>query len=1150
MSELSSGQRPSSATTAVAIDDPLYADTEPSFTATSDGIVTVTVTTGPEVGTEPTAAPSPVAIKATSEAGITAAVTERQQGPPASAAKIGGHIAPVPQITLINKRGTPALMSKRIFLDGDGKLNSDGSECRMVTGAAERAFAGTANDLARVIGNCRSDQAIALGALKADLLVTVAVTIPKKLDKHPGAITRSRSYIDYRAGVPAWCLIDFDTKGMPDQVKAKIDAAGGMWQALLTVAPDLVNAARVSRASTSAGLFHRDTGEPIPGSNGAHHYVFIFDGGDIERFLNDLHDRCWLHGFGWHLIGRAGQLLDRSIVDRMVGFGERLCFEGPPLVDPPLVQDQAKRAPQAVEGEAIRSDRAVRRLTEYERHRVNEAKAASAKALDKSAAEVRNKHDKELAEKISAKSATPPATALRLVQARHRGVLYPDVELEFDRLGRMTVGAVLADPQAYVGETLADPMEGIDYGRCKAIIMKDDDSKLLIHSFAHGRGIYLLRYDLKSAKAAFAQGPDAGTVDHAMAILPQAELEEDELDEFAKFVSNTAGVGIRPLQARIKKERAEQKAETRKTSMEAKADGRIIRPRPEPDGELLPEVSFLDEVLANDQSEEPPMRNASGAIVRVEEKEPWALHLLTSDSANAATEETETLKAPAEPVLVELTATGVELLLENYVRWEAYKKGVGCYFAAPPTPYINALLEYPNSAIPVVRAINTAPLVTAWGRLIDGAGLDRSTGLIHRIDPVLRGCLPNGKPTEEEIKYSLKFLLDEWLVDVALDHVGKCVAILLALTLLQRALLPERPAFFVTAGQRGGGKTTLVNMIIAAVLGRRAAAASWSDNTEERKKALFSYLRQSVAALVWDNIARGSNISCPHIEAALTASEMSDRVLGVSCVETVPASTVQIFTGNSIAPRGDMASRSFVVSLNVDRPDPENRVFAHADPSAWTQANREKILRALYTILVGGVLQRPLGQVAKTRFKTWWRLIGWPVEYAADLLCIKLDCLELLRAGEAAEEEASAASRVLALLKKRWGGRTFTTRDVVKELAKVNASIENGAERAAELADALGELIGKALENPTARSIGKLFQKHLTNRPAWIDDGNGVAVLRKTAGNRANEYKIEIPGQPTGDGKPGRAENVSAGEHEEKPANGGETTGQSWRITL
>jgi hypothetical protein len=458
-----------------------------------------------------------------------------------------------PQITLITKRGVPSLMSKRIFLDGQGKLQSDASGCLMVEGAAGRAFAATADDLARIIANCRTEQVIALGALKCELPDQVFVTVPSRLDRHPGAITRSRAFIDYPSGSPAWVLIDYDTKGMPVEVKAKIDAAGGMWQALLMVAPELANVTRVSRASTSAGLFRRDTGELIQGSDGVHHYLLVLDGSDIGRMLKDLHDRCWLHGFGWHLIGHAGQLLERSIVDRTVGFGERLCFEGAPIVVPPLAQDQAKRVPYAFEGATIRSDQAVPRLTEYERHRVSEAKAKSAKALGRSAAEVQDKHDKELAEKISAKFGTSRATALRQVRARHRGVLYPDIELEFDHLGIVTVGAVIADPDRYVDETLADPMEGVDYGRCKAMVMRGDDGNLFIHSFAHGRSIYLLRYDLKSAKAAFAQAPGGGTVDHAMAILAQADIEADELDEFIRLVSKITGVGMRPLSARIKK---------------------------------------------------------------------------------------------------------------------------------------------------------------------------------------------------------------------------------------------------------------------------------------------------------------------------------------------------------------------------------------------------------------------------------------------------------------------------------------------------------------------------------------------------------------------------------------------------------------------
>jgi hypothetical protein len=60
-----------------------------------------------------------------------------------------------------------------------------------------------------------------------------------------------------------------------------------------------------------------------------------------------------------------------------------------------------------------------------------------------------------------------------------------------------------------------------------------------------------------------------------------------------------------------------------------------------------------------------------------------------------------------------------------------------------------------------------------------------------------------------------------------------------------------------------------------------------------------------------------------------------------------------MFTGNNIAPKGDLASRSLQVRLDIDRIDPENRDFRHPDPTGWTRANRGKILRALYVILLG-----------------------------------------------------------------------------------------------------------------------------------------------------------------------------------------------------
>ena len=1024
-----------------------------------------------------------------------------------------------PEITLITKRGAYPTLSKRIFLDEAGALRSDGSQCRMVEGVATRAFAASARDLAGHIAACGPDQAIALGTLKPGLASPATIVTRQNLPLNPGAIARSRDSIDYLPGTPAWMLLDFDAKGMPIEVKARIEALGGVWSALTTVAPALQGAARVSRASTSSGLFHEDTGEQIAGAGGFHFYVQVKDGGDVHRFLHVLHDLCWRHGLGWHVIGRSGKLLERSLVDCTVGYGERLCFEGPPVIDPPLKQDTSKREPAVADGQAIETAVILTKLTEYQQHLVREAKAVSADKLGSAATEIRERYDRALVDKMATKPDVTAPSAQRQVKARHRSILLPDVELDFDDLGVKTVATVLADPDTFVGETLADPLEGIDYGRCKAKVMRAHDGALVIHSFAHGGGLYHLRHDAQSAATALAEAEakatPASVVDEAMAILAISELEPDELAGFASIVANAADIPVSAVKARVAKQQRERARAQRQADLHAEADGRIVRLRPEPDGELTPTVTFVDELLASDCSEEPPMRDASGELVEVRVQEPWALHELNSDATNnTASDGGDVMKAPAEPGLVRLTSAAVNMVIERYVRWLIVKKNKD-YFGQLPNSHIDALMQLSPSLLPVARAINTAPLISKSGALIEGAGLDRKTGLVHRIDPLLRACLPERTPSEQDVRDALTFLLHDWLIDVALDDVGKCQAIMLAMTLIQRTLLTERPAFFVVAPQRGGGKTTLVIMITLAALGRRAAAAAWSNTSEERKKALFSYLRQGVACLAWDNIPRGTTITCSHIEAALTAAEISDRVLGVSRVETVPSTTVQIFTGNAIAPRGDMASRSLMLALSVDRPDPENRSFVHPDPLAWTGAHRREIVRAFYVLLMAGALNRPPNQEAKTRFKGWWALVGWPMEYAAGLLGINVDCTELMRAGEAGDEEAAATSAALTILHEIWPEHSFTAKDVVKIIEAKDikwadpAAVDEAAKvRAEALADALGDLDGRRLDRPTAHRIGKLFQKRLVGRPAVIGTDQ-IATLRRTKAHQENTYQVE-----------------------------------------
>src|SRR5208283_1721337 len=124
-----------------------------------------------------------------------------------------------------------------------------------------------------------------------------------------------------------------------------------------------------------------DTGEALPGSSGQHVFILVADGTDAERFLRDLHARCWLCGFGWLMVGAGGQLLDRSIVDRMVGAPERLVFEGSPVLDPPLAQDQANRQPTITEGAALDTITACPPLTMVEEAKLRDLRSKETNRL-------------------------------------------------------------------------------------------------------------------------------------------------------------------------------------------------------------------------------------------------------------------------------------------------------------------------------------------------------------------------------------------------------------------------------------------------------------------------------------------------------------------------------------------------------------------------------------------------------------------------------------------------------------------------------------------------------------------------------------------------------------------------------------------------
>ena len=395
------------------------------------------------------------------------------------------------ELTLFTK--LEGILSKRIKLAADGAVLSDGSECRMSSGRAQRVTVDGAAGLAALIEELGSDQAITLGALRSDQRDDVEVTTRKKHNgAAPGVITRTQEYICYAAGRPAFVLLDFDAKGMPAEVATKLN--DDFWAALISVCPGLRGAARVTRRSTSAGLRRADTGAELPGAGGVHIYVVARDGTDVERFLKTLYDRAWLAEFGWIMIGAAGQLLERSIVDRAVRTPERLVFEAPPVLEPPLEQDAERRRPVSVAGEVVDTVLACPPLTADEQQAVDKLKRAAIRQAQPAADKARADYVEANARVLAERTGMPFDAARRVIEHQTKGLLLADVALEFvDKdLAGSTVGDVLNAPERFKGRTLADPIEGVEYGRTTAMVMVRDDGTPWIKSFAHGGTVYAL----------------------------------------------------------------------------------------------------------------------------------------------------------------------------------------------------------------------------------------------------------------------------------------------------------------------------------------------------------------------------------------------------------------------------------------------------------------------------------------------------------------------------------------------------------------------------------------------------------------------------------------------------------------------------------
>jgi hypothetical protein len=548
----------------------------------------------------------------------------------------------VSQISLTRLVKDCGSLTKTISLTPDGHAKSDASACLMSAGRAYRVDLQSVADFGELIAHMAPNEAIALGSLRFDIRDGARVVCKRALNGHaqPDIIARTGDFIIYEPGRAAPVLLDFDQKGMPAEVERRITEAGGLWKALTAILPALDGAARVVRNSTSAGLFDEGTGEPLPGSGGVHIYILIRNGADSERFLETLHEHCWLAGLGWMMVGAAGQLLERSIIDRMVGAPERLVFEADPIVIPPIAQDKTCRRPTVTDGEIVDTVSVCPPLTRIEQSKLHELRAREAHRLAPERAKARETFIKRQSEHLAKRTGMDPRRARRTVERQCEGVLLPGVELPFDdeELEGKTVADVLADPARYEGETLADPIEGVEYGRGKAKIMRRADGIPWINSFAHGGARYELKLDFSTAKAALEKTAREEAVETFVQLVLAGDLGVDEVEDLRNLAHERSGINKRTIDRKLHADRqatkAQQAQQHRDRRLAERRDPRRQLHVPATDAEWLPVMHAINEVLGKSDAAEPPTRNANKYVALVRSRHVSSLHHLISRETN------------------------------------------------------------------------------------------------------------------------------------------------------------------------------------------------------------------------------------------------------------------------------------------------------------------------------------------------------------------------------------------------------------------------------------------------------------------------------------------------------------------------------------
>lgn len=308
-------------------------------------------------------------------------------------------------------------------------------------------------------------------------------------------------------------------------------------------------------------------------------------------------------------------------------------------------------------------------------------------------------------------------------------------------------------------------------------------------------------------------------------------------------------------------------------------------------------------------------------------------------------------------------------------------------YPIPTTPRRDAVSTLATEwmSYPELRGISTVPVVRTDGSLTTDTGYDPETRMWIQLSADLQEMVVPEVPTDDDVAAARYLLEVELLEDFPWAMPGdRTRALASILTPLIRPIVPTAPMMLYNATMPGSGKGLLADVGSLITTGQVAEVQPAPEDEGELRKMLTARLLAGRTQIFLDE---RSDWSSKILNAFLTATQWTDRILGVSTTASVRNLATVYTAGNGVSVSGDTARRVLRVDLAYDGENPEARAgFRHPDLRGWVRENRRQLLAGLLTLVRAWYsrgcpravsMGRPLGS-----FERWHEIVAGVLEVA------------------------------------------------------------------------------------------------------------------------------------------------------------------------